>query len=46
MMPIVQHHCKPVQLLVAKAFRLDRFYGRQHIISVDAGLTVPLQHVA
>ena len=46
MMRIVQHHCKPVQLLIAKTFRLDRFDCRPHIIAVDAGLAVPLQHVA
>jgi hypothetical protein len=45
-MLVVQHHRQPVQWLVAKAFRLDRLDRRQHVIAVDAGLAVALQHVA
>ena len=45
-MRIVQHHCQPVQLRIAKTFRLDRFHRGENIIAVDAGLAVPLQHVA
>ena len=45
-MRIVQHCRKPVQRLVAKTFRFDRLHRRQHIIAVDAGLAVALQHVA
>ena len=45
-MLVVQHRCEPVQLLIAKSFRLDRLDRGQHIIPVDAGLAVALQHVA
>ena len=42
---VVQHQGELMQLLVAKALRLDRFYGGQHVVSVVAGTAVPLQHV-
>lgn len=45
-MLVVQHHRQPVQGLVAKTFRLDRLHRRQHIVAVDAGLAVALQHMA
>ena len=35
-----------MQLRIAKTFRLDRLHGGQHIVAVDAGLAVPLQHMA
>ena len=43
---IVQHQRQLVQRRIAKALGLDRLHGRQHIIAVDAGLAVALQHVA
>ena len=46
MMLVVQHHRQPVQGLVAKTFGLDRLHRRQHIITVDAGLAVALQHMS
>jgi lysophospholipase L1-like esterase len=45
-MRIVQHQRKLVQRRVAKTFRLDRLHGSQHVIAVDAGLAVALEHVA
>jgi hypothetical protein len=45
-MRVMQHHRQPVQLGIAKTFRLDCFHRRQHIIAVDVGLPVSLQHVA
>src|SRR5947208_63479 len=45
-MGIVQQHRELMQRRVAKTFRLDRFHGCQHIVAVDAGRTVPLQHMA
>ena len=42
---VMQHQGKLVQLLVAKAFGLDRLHGRQHIVAVAAGLSMSLQHV-
>ena len=45
-MLVVQHRRQPVQGLVAKPFRLDRLHRRQHIVAVDAGLAVALQHMA
>ena len=45
-MRVVQHHRQPMQLGIAKTFRLDRLHGGENIIPIDAGLAVPLQHMA
>ena len=41
-MRVVQHHGKPVQLLIAKSFGLDRLDGGEHIVAVVAGTAVTL----
>ena len=45
-MRIVQHQRQLMQWRIAKALRLDRLHGGQHVIAVDAGLAVALEHVA
>jgi hypothetical protein len=43
-MRMVKHRRQPMQF--AKTFRLDRLHGGENIVAVDAGLAVPLQHMA
>ena len=45
-MRIVQHQRQLMQRRVAKAGGLDRLHGGEHIVAVDAGLSMALQHVA
>ena len=42
---IVQHQRELMQLLVAKALRLDRLHGGQDVLAVVSGTAVPLLHV-
>ena len=42
---IVQHQRELMQLLVAKALRLDRLHSRQDVIAVVSGTSVTLLHV-
>ena len=42
---IVQHQRELMQLLVAKALRLDRLHGRQDVVAVVSGTTMPLLHM-
>ena len=42
---VMQHQCEPMQLLVAKALRLDRLHGGQHVVAVVPGTAVSLLHV-
>jgi hypothetical protein len=42
---IVQHHRELMQLVVAKALRLDRLHGGQDVVAIVSGTTVPLLHV-
>src|SRR3984893_3444071 len=39
---VMQHQREPVQLLVAKALRLDRSHGGQHVVSIESGADVYL----
>src|SRR6185437_12259092 len=41
-MRIMKHHRELVQRRIAKAFRLDRFHRRQHVIAIVAGAAVAL----
>jgi hypothetical protein len=45
-LPLVQHQCQLMQLLVAKALRLDRLHRGQDVVAIVAGTAVPLLHVS